>query len=625
MVQRGTVRRRDGRKDVPRRDDSNFDGFKVFCALVCVAFVNRSDLESLESALWPSERPLFSPLPEHPASSSWGIFASIVLCRGVGVITMVAAMTVCCGSSSSLAVGGALASVVFHLWPVYTRTITGLLAVPCGALAVFAGFGILTMKVRSDADRRERTFVAIGVLIMCPLSGLIVWLGWTMLPHFQPQCPAMCVEGEGAVCNALAEYTEHAVAELGVCAVQMSWGSFFAWALTSSFVWAYTAICEVVSLCLWALKSPFLWAWSTLQWAWSHAWSALQRYAWHMAGALFALGALSELVRRKRAADAKAAAKRAEEARLATRRAQEAAKAARKTEEEARRAEFERGPGGDTLFDEAIKAGDLDEVQRLATPTRLQRTDSHGRLPIHWASCCGQLAVVKWLRKQHSVPLDVTDGQGWQPMHFACWQGHLDVAKWLRSQGMTHDVASAKTDNNPLSKPTDLIWEAQNVEASGKEWRRIRLLSGNPRSDCNDAHNCYTLVETSLWLKEMNFDKFWVSDKFWKAVSNGDIDTVKRLSLASPWLIRPNAFFHAFLHMACDTGQLEMGKWLHSQGALLDAKDTNGDLPIHLALRQERTCEKDVWQSTPATKNVSLDMVKWLHSQGGHGPPPQGT
>ena len=82
------------------------------------------------------------------------------------------------------------------------------------------------------------------------------------------------------------------------------------------------------------------------------------------------------------------------------------------------------------------------------------------------------------------------------------------------------------------------------------------------------------------------------------------------------------------MHAACAYGQLEVAKWLHAQGAAVDAKTNNGEQPMHWAcvkghlevakwLRAEG-CPWDHATVRGCANVQRFDVFRWVAANGGH-------
>ena len=71
-------------------------------------------------------------------------------------------------------------------------------------------------------------------------------------------------------------------------------------------------------------------------------------------------------------------------------------------------------------------------------------------------------------------------------------------------------------------------------------------------------------------------------DRFVKACEEGDLETARRL-VTPQRVSRADSIGSQPLHWACDNGHLEVARWLHAEGAAIDATTNYGETPLWLA------------------------------------------
>nr|CEG05294.1 unnamed protein product [Fusarium clavum] len=91
---------------------------------------------------------------------------------------------------------------------------------------------------------------------------------------------------------------------------------------------------------------------------------------------------------------------------------------------------------------------------RQGTPStqkkNLNKTDSHGWTPLHWAVSMGHKTMVEILLRSGASP-DLPDLAGWTPTFWAAFKGHADIIEML----WRHDTAPFRCDVKGL---TPLHW-----------------------------------------------------------------------------------------------------------------------------------------------------------------------
>eukprot|EP00736_Rhodelphis_marinus_P007549 Rmarinus@m.19878 len=78
------------------------------------------------------------------------------------------------------------------------------------------------------------------------------------------------------------------------------------------------------------------------------------------------------------------------------------------------------------------EGGKTDPAEYLAERAPdFDRSNKHGRTPVHVAAREGHLDLVKFLVEENGADHDKEDMNGWTPVHAACRGGHLDVVQYL--------------------------------------------------------------------------------------------------------------------------------------------------------------------------------------------------
>eukprot|EP01098_Paradermamoeba_levis_P008993 TRINITY_DN3716_c0_g1_i1.p1 TRINITY_DN3716_c0_g1~~TRINITY_DN3716_c0_g1_i1.p1 ORF type:complete len:143 (-),score=31.52 TRINITY_DN3716_c0_g1_i1:162-590(-) len=88
-------------------------------------------------------------------------------------------------------------------------------------------------------------------------------------------------------------------------------------------------------------------------------------------------------------------------------------------------------------LNEAAGRGDLATVKKMAADgadLSWKNVEWFSQTPLHFASSCGHLEVVKFLASS-GVDINLEDTDGWTALHLACFKNKADVASYLISLG----------------------------------------------------------------------------------------------------------------------------------------------------------------------------------------------
>lgn len=146
-------------------------------------------------------------------------------------------------------------------------------------------------------------------------------------------------------------------------------------------------------------------------------------------------------------------------------------------------------PTGRSLLHDAAKAGNLEEVRRLAQldPQLVRHRDALCRTALHCACEEGHVAVAACLL-DHGASLDHRDKYEVTALYMACWKGHGPVVDLLLGRGADPTIAT-NSQWTPL-----MIASSQGHE----EVVRRLLLHQHPR--CSLVNHRDGRGKTALWL-----------------------------------------------------------------------------------------------------------------------------
>lgn len=266
----------------------------------------------------------------------------------------------------------------------------------------------------------------------------------------------------------------------------------------------------------------------------------------------------------------------------------------------------------DQLFDcaQSAKISSIREFARLNLPTYNLASirNSHDQTLLHVAAGFGRTNLVSYLIGK-GADVNALDKSGQTPLHNACCHGHLTVSRKLIDAGALVDL----TDNQGWSPlHFALSRKDSSMQISPAYWRVVELLlssEANPYLKSQSGKSCFDRVKSKddrftlrlthmlhklkncgddKKLRETIIDKEFRVDDYFHLLEKGDDLFQEVQLLTTPRLI--NARFidkklnHiTALHRAAAYNQLEVAKFLISEGARVDATDNRGQIPLHNA------------------------------------------
>jgi ankyrin repeat protein len=186
---------------------------------------------------------------------------------------------------------------------------------------------------------------------------------------------------------------------------------------------------------------------------------------------------------------------------------------------------------------------------REETPSPMKGT------PLHYATLCGFLTIVKFLVVEHTQEVHARGfSRGLTSLHLASREGHMEVARFLVECG-----ADARAQDNHWSTPLHLASERGHLEVA-----RFLIERGADARALDDN-----------WRTPLHLTSKQEVARF--LVENG-VDVIAQDNRGS-----------TPLHLASESGHVGVARILVDRGANATAKDNNGSTPLDLALYQQRT------------------------------------
>jgi ankyrin repeat protein len=234
---------------------------------------------------------------------------------------------------------------------------------------------------------------------------------------------------------------------------------------------------------------------------------------------------------------------------------------------------------------EACLNGDLNIVHALlASGANVNADNDANAKPIHFASVNGDVSIMKLLCDA-GADTSSTNADGSTPLHFACEQGHEALILFLLSKG-----CSLTTPNHSGIVPLDYLSSEDKAQLFLSIKKTIADFDFNKLVRVAAEHSLENLVKLLIkhhltLLEDEDKDRRTVLHV---ACQSGSIDIAK-------WLIRNGANIFSkdcdsmtpFLH-ACCSGNLKLVRFLLANGTatLLDDVDSDNNTALHFCSRR---------------------------------------
>ena len=251
-----------------------------------------------------------------------------------------------------------------------------------------------------------------------------------------------------------------------------------------------------------------------------------------------------------------------------------------------------------TALHKAAQNGHKDVVEYLVShEADVNATDMFGKMPIHFAageeSKSGNLEIVKLLLEK-GARLDKKDIYGNTPLLIASIRGHEKLVKYFQNHAL--EMANSKSEMLSIEKSLDIPTEQQVLDKIGEsennidemilidEIHKIWLDEDLEKIDKNIEKN-----PQSKRIEYLNGDK----EIFHNAAKNGTLHTLKQLIVEEDFKYincqDKLAYNRTPLHKAVNHKHIhqkfeKVVQYLLDQGADVNAKDTFGRTPTHIAV-----------------------------------------
>jgi len=248
----------------------------------------------------------------------------------------------------------------------------------------------------------------------------------------------------------------------------------------------------------------------------------------------------------------------------------------------------------------ASELGNYGKIRRMASRADTQKFEMRNDEVMKTAVENGHIDVLEWLVEQGlhtSLDTYVSAVRG----------GHIHVLEWLKSRD-----GSGRHHARPIICA---------VAAATGSIETLKWLQAQDPFYSWDESACEAAVkgghfDVLKWLRSQRPPCPWSPSTFIAAIRRGNIEVVEWMETQRiGWAVNP-------IHYAAGAGQLEILKWFHKRGLMLDSfacatASRKGHWDIVQWLRSlDPPCPWSGDEITFAWEQKRVDMVKWARSQG---------
>ncbi|KAF4339609.1 ankyrin repeat domain protein [Fusarium beomiforme] len=246
------------------------------------------------------------------------------------------------------------------------------------------------------------------------------------------------------------------------------------------------------------------------------------------------------------------------------------------------------------------KLADTDTQTSQISKTDLDRTDSHGWTPLHWAASMGHTSVVEILLKAGASP-HLPDLGGWTPIFWAASKGHDDVIEILLRY---HAVAFTRDLNGftPLhwatwadhGKVVQRLVREKDEDSAGPNMKvtcyqdlkhltvsKAQALGGNVSKSPLELYSGFEDVQLLLDLSVVDAKDIKEYGLFRQAVQIGNTEIISEFISHGANPMEVNGNWGAPLHVACKSqSEQSIAYLLDVDGIEVDALDDDSRTPL---------------------------------------------